>query len=133
MFQKKLRSLADDNLKGVTKAAREGLKGNAEFRKLEKKLELLLDETTSGADRHPKLRTMKDLVSKTRQRRSHASADIRFTQIVKHFEQAYNAANESGTPAVTRCMVFCSFREGVTEIVVCIAASFHGHNLISPI
>lgn len=39
-------------------------------------------------------------------------------QIVKHFEHAYNAENESGIPAVTRCMVFCSFREGVTEIVV---------------
>jgi hypothetical protein len=62
MFQKKLRCLADESLKGVSKAAREGLKGNPEFRKLERKLELLLNETTSGADRHPKLRTMKDLV-----------------------------------------------------------------------
>lgn len=63
MFQKKLRAIADDSLKGVTKAAKESLKSNPEFRKLEKKVELLLGETTSAADRHPKLRTMKDLVS----------------------------------------------------------------------
>jgi hypothetical protein len=62
MFQKKLRAIADDSLKGVTKAAKESLKSNPEFRKLEKKVELLLGETTSAADRHPKLRTMKDLV-----------------------------------------------------------------------
>lgn len=62
MFQKKLRAIADDTLKGVTKAAKESLKSNPEFRKLEKKVELLLGETTSAADRHPKLRTMKDLV-----------------------------------------------------------------------
>ncbi|KAJ9105478.1 hypothetical protein QFC21_001849 [Naganishia friedmannii] len=98
MFMKKFRAIADDTLKGVTKAAKEGLKNNPEFRKLEKRVELLLNETSSGADRHPKLRTMKDI-------------------IVKHFEHAYNAANESGNPAVTRCMVFCSFRDGVTEIV----------------
>ncbi|KAJ9112353.1 hypothetical protein QFC19_000773 [Naganishia cerealis] len=98
MFMKKLRAIADESLKGVTKAAKEGLKNNPEFRKLEKRVDILINETSSGADRHPKLRTMKNLV-------------------VKHFEQAYNAANESGKPAVTRCMVFCSFREGVTEIV----------------
>lgn len=62
---KKLRAIADDTLKGVTKAAKEGLKNNPEFRKLEKRVERLLNETSSGADRHPKLRTMKDLVSST--------------------------------------------------------------------
>jgi hypothetical protein len=78
MFQKKLRSIADDTLKGVTKAAKEGLKSNPEFRKLEKKVELLLNETTSGADRHPKLRTMKDLVSEYCLARFLASTDILF-------------------------------------------------------
>jgi hypothetical protein len=63
MFMRKLRAIADDTLKGVTKAAKEGLKNNPEFRKLEKRVELLLNETSSGADRHPKLRKMKDLVS----------------------------------------------------------------------
>lgn len=126
MFQKKLRAIADDSLKGVTKAAKEGLKSNPEFRKLEKKIELLLGETTSGADRHPKLRTMKDLVIFALELLPRASLidSHLFVQIVKHFEQAYNAANESGTPAVTRCMVFCSFREGVTEIVVCAKFAF---------
>ncbi|KAJ9120719.1 hypothetical protein QFC22_002650 [Naganishia vaughanmartiniae] len=98
MFMRKLRAIADETLKGVTKAAKADLQNNPEFRKLERRVDLLLNETSSGADRHPKLRTMKDLV-------------------VKHFEHAYNAADESGNPAVTRCMIFCSFRDGVTEIV----------------
>jgi len=46
--------------------------------------------------------------------------DLRFPykQLGDHLE-AKRVGSQSGENSVTRCMIFCSFREGVNELVVC--------------
>jgi hypothetical protein len=80
----------------------------------------------SNGEAHPKFAKVLELVSGARLLLSAVSrcgldSPCPYQQLGDHLE-AKRVGSQSGENSVTRCMIFCSFREGVNELVVCPAS-----------
>jgi hypothetical protein len=114
------------NTKAKGKPGKNSLKENKIFKELVYHTEQMLNR---GAV-HPKFDKVLELVSCCCAKGPHLKL-IEPCKLGNHIEAKRKAAARGGN-GVTRCMVFCSFREGVNELVVRSTPSFNpaGHSTL---
>lgn len=101
-----------------SKAGKKAMQNNLEFRRIFDQVEATMnDRRRSTASQHPKLETARDLVCRQKDKAT-GKADHTGLQLVQHLAASECDEKELGKRTPTRCMVFCSFRGCVGEIVV---------------
>lgn len=77
-----------------------------------------LDEMTNAGVRHPKCDILVELVRHTEDDLGWPLLTRSASQLTTHLSEAQAQSDATGEPVTTKCMVFCQFRDAVTEIVV---------------
>lgn len=77
-----------------------------------------VDDLTNAGVKHPKCDILVDLVSCLLPVVPVIVSDAAILQLTTHLSEAQAKSDASGEPVTTKCMVFCAYREAVTEIVV---------------